>query len=436
VEDASLTLLFGILVFLILMSAYFSSSETAMMALNRYRLRHLIKEGHHGAARAGKLLDKPDRLIGIILIGNNFVNILATSIATIIAIKVWGEGGIFLMSCILTLVILVFAEVTPKTIAALHPEKIAYPSSILLGFLLKLIYPLVWMVNTVSNSLVKLFGFDADDSSSHMLTQDELRTVLDESGALIPAKRHGMLMNILDLEKATVEDIMVPRNEVIGIDLEDDIEVIIDTISKSSHTLLPVFKRDLNEVIGFLHMRNISRLISVEEINKAEVMQLTDEAYFVPETTPLHTQLFKFQNNKRRMAMVVDEYGDVQGIVTVEDILEEIVGNFTTNLSEETEDIHPQEDGTYLIDGTATVREINKALIWNLPTDGPKTLNGLITELLEIIPEKNVCVRLPEHCIEILNVQDNAIKTVRMWAQKSTGEEVGIQGNLFNQETH
>jgi len=436
VEDASLTLLFGILVFLILMSAYFSSSETAMMALNRYRLRHLIKEGHHGAARAGKLLDKPDRLIGIILIGNNFVNILATSIATIIAIKVWGEGGIFLMSCILTLVILVFAEVTPKTIAALHPEKIAYPSSILLGFLLKLIYPLVWMVNTVSNSLVKLFGFDADDSSSHMLTQDELRTVLDESGALIPAKRHGMLMNILDLEKATVEDIMVPRNEVIGIDLEDDIEVIIDTISKSSHTLLPVFKRDLNEVIGFLHMRNISRLISVEEINKAEVMQLTDEAYFVPETTPLHTQLFKFQNNKRRMAMVVDEYGDVQGIVTVEDILEEIVGNFTTNLSEETEDIHPQEDGTYLIDGTATVREINKALIWNLPTDGPKTLNGLITELLEIIPEKNVCVRLPEHCIEILNVQDNAIKTVRMWAQKSTSEEVGIQGNLFNQETH
>jgi len=436
VEDASLTLLFGILVFLILMSAYFSSSETAMMALNRYRLRHLIKEGHHGAARAGKLLDKPDRLIGIILIGNNFVNILATSIATIIAIKVWGEGGIFLMSCILTLVILVFAEVTPKTIAALHPEKIAYPSSILLGFLLKLIYPLVWMVNTVSNSLVKLFGFDADDSSSHMLTQDELRTVLDESGALIPAKRHGMLMNILDLEKATVEDIMVPRNEVIGIDLEDDIEVIIDTISKSSHTLLPVFKRDLNEVIGFLHMRNISRLISVEEINKAEVMQLTDEAYFVPETTPLHTQLFKFQNNKRRMAMVVDEYGDVQGIVTVEDILEEIVGNFTTNLSEETEDIHPQEDGTYLIDGTATVREINKALIWNLPIDGPKTLNGLITELLEIIPEKNVCVRLPEHCIEILNVQDNAIKTVRMWAQKSTSEEVGIQGNLFNQETH
>ncbi len=435
-EDASLTLLFGILVFLILMSAYFSSSETAMMALNRYRLRHLIKEGHHGAARAGKLLDKPDRLIGIILIGNNFVNILATSIATIIAIKVWGEGGIFLMSCILTLVILVFAEVTPKTIAALHPEKIAYPSSILLGFLLKLIYPLVWMVNTVSNSLVKLFGFDADDSSSHMLTQDELRTVLDESGALIPAKRHGMLMNILDLEKATVEDIMVPRNEVIGIDLEDDIEVIIDTISKSSHTLLPVFKRDLNEVIGFLHMRNISRLISVEEINKAEIMQLTDEAYFVPETTPLHTQLFKFQNNKRRMAMVVDEYGDVQGIVTVEDILEEIVGNFTTNLSEETEDIHPQEDGTYLIDGTATVREINKALIWNLPTDGPKTLNGLITELLEIIPEKNVCVRLPEHCIEILNVQDNAIKTVRMWAQKSTSEEVGIQGNLFNQETH
>lgn len=431
-EDASLTLLFGILVFLILMSAYFSSSETAMMALNRYRLRHLIKHGHSGAIRAGKLLDEPDRLIGIILIGNNFVNILATSIATVIAIKLWGEGGIFLMSCILTLVILVFSEVTPKTIAALHPEVIAYPSSFLLNLLLKIFYPLVWIVGAVSNTLVRLLGFEAGKNDTHLLTPDELRTVLDESAALLPAKRQGMLLNILDLEKATVEDIMVPRNEVIGLDLEDDIDDIVDTISKSSHTLLPVFKKDLNNVIGFLHMRNISRLISVEEINKAELMQLTEEAYFVPETTPLHTQLFKFQNNKRRMAMVVDEYGDVHGIVTVEDILEEIVGNFTTNLSEETEDIHPQDDGTYIIDGTATIREINKALDWDLPTDGPKTLNGLITELLEIIPEKNVCVRLPYHCIEVLNVQDNAIKTVKMWERNVDGLNSEMQGNLFS----
>ncbi len=326
-EETSLTVLLGILIFLILMSAYFSSSETAMMALNRYRLRHLIKHNHRGAIRAGKLLEKPDRLIGIILIGNNLVNFIAASVGTAIAVRLWGNLGFILAPVLLTIIVLIFAEVTPKTIAALYPEKIAYPSSILLLILLRVSYPAVWMINSVSNGLVKLCGLSVEEDTSHHLTKEELRTVLDESGALIPVKRHGMLMNILDLEKATVTDIMVPRNEVVGIDLEDDIEEILEIIVQSSHTLLPVFRKDLNEVIGFMHLRNISRMIGVEEINKAELMQLTEEAYFVPETTPLHTQLFKFQNNKRRMAMVVDEYGDVQGIVTLQDILEEIVGN-------------------------------------------------------------------------------------------------------------
>jgi Mg2+/Co2+ transporter CorB len=430
-EETSLTVLLGILIFLILMSAYFSSSETAMMALNRYRLRHLIKHNHRGAIRAGKLLEKPDRLIGIILIGNNLVNFIAASVGTAIAVRLWGNLGFILAPVLLTIIVLIFAEVTPKTIAALYPEKIAYPSSILLLILLRVSYPAVWMINSVSNGLVKLCGLSVEEDTSHHLTKEELRTVLDESGALIPVKRHGMLMNILDLEKATVTDIMVPRNEVVGIDLEDDIEEILEIIGQSSHTLLPVFRKDLNEVIGFMHLRNISRMIGVEEINKAELMQLTEEAYFVPETTPLHTQLFKFQNNKRRMAMVVDEYGDVQGIVTLQDILEEIVGNFTTNLSEETDDIHPQNDGTYLINGTATIREINKALDWDLPIDGPKTLNGLLTELLEIIPEKNVCVRLPFHFVEILNVQDNAIKTVKMWSLEKI-EATQIQKSLFS----
>ena len=419
------------MVFLILMSAYFSSSETAMMALNRYRLRHLIKHNHRGAIRAGKLLDQPDRLIGLILIGNNLVNFIAASVGTAIAVRLWGNLGFILAPVLLTIIVLVFAEVTPKTIAALYPEKVAYPSSLLLIVLMKVFYPAVWMINKVSNGLVRLCGLKVEGGNSLHLTKEELRTVLDESGGLIPRKRHGMLLNILDLEKATVEDIMVPRNEVVGIDLYDDIDEILETISKSSHTLLPVFKKDLNEVIGFLHMRNMSKLIDIEEINKAELMQLIEEAYFVPESTPLHTQLFKFQNNKKRMAIVVDEYGDVQGIITIEDILEEIVGNFTTNLSEETDDIHPQPDGTYIIDGTATVREINKALDWDLPIDGPKTLNGLLTEMLEMIPEKNVCVRLPYHCAEILNVQDNAIRTVKMWAQEpSTAEEV-TQQTLF-----
>ena len=430
-EETSLTVLLGILIFLILMSAYFSSSETAMMALNRYRLRHLIKHNHRGAIRAGKLLEKPDRLIGIILIGNNLVNFIAASVGTAIAVRLWGNLGFILAPVLLTIIVLIFAEVTPKTIAALYPEKVAYPSSILLLILLRVSYPAVWMINSVSNGLVKLCGLSVEEDTSHHLTKEELRTVLDESGALIPVKRHGMLMNILDLEKATVTDIMVPRNEVVGIDLEDDIEEILEIIGQSFHTLLPVFRKDLNEVIGFMHLRNISRMIGVEEINKAELMQLTEEAYFVPETTPLHTQLFKFQNNKRRMAMVVDEYGDVQGIVTLQDILEEIVGNFTTNLSEETDDIHPQNDGTYLINGTATIREINKALDWDLPIDGPKTLNGLLTELLEIIPEKNVCVRLPFHFVEILNVQDNAIKTVKMWSLEKI-EATQIQKSLFS----
>ena len=394
-----------------------------MMALNRYRLRHLIKQHHRGAIRAGKLLEEPDRLIGIILIGNNLVNFIAASVGTVIAVRLWGSLGFVLAPILLTIIVLIFAEVTPKTIAALYPEKIAYPSSIFLLILLKVCYPAVWMINAVSNALVRLCGLKVEKDNSHHLTKEELRTVLDESGDLIPVKRHGMLMNILDLENATVTDIMVPRNEVVGIDLENDIEDLLDIISQSSHTLLPVFKRDLNEVIGVMHMRNIARMISVEEINKTKLMQLTEEAYFVPETTPLHTQLFKFQNNKERMAMVVDEYGDVQGIVTVQDILEEIVGNFTTNLSEEADDIHPQEDGSYLIDGTATIREINKALNWNLPIDGPKTLNGLLTEKLEIIPEKNVCVRLPYHCAEILNVQDNSIKTVKMWTLAPANNE-------------
>jgi Mg2+/Co2+ transporter CorB len=413
------------------MSAYFSSSETAMMALNRYRLRHLIKHNHKGAIRAGKLLEKPDRLIGIILIGNNLVNFIAASLGTAIAVRLWGNVGFILAPILLTIIVLIFAEVTPKTIAALYPEKIAYPSSIFLLILLKVCYPAVWMINSVSNGLVRLCGLKVEEDISHHLTKEELRTVLDESGDLIPVKRHGMLMNILDLEKATVTDIMVPRNEVVGIDLDDDIEDIMEFIVQTSHTLLPVFKGDLNDVLGLLHMRNITRMIGLDEINKAELLQLTEEAYFVPETTPLHTQLFKFQNNKRRMALVVDEYGDVQGIVTLQDILEEIVGNFTTNFSEETDDIHPQEDGSYIIDGTATVREINKALDWDLPIDGPKTLNGLLTEILEIIPEKNVCVRLPFHCVEILNVQDNAIKTAKMWAQEPFNIEQQ-QGNLFS----
>lgn len=433
-NDAPLELLFFGMFILLLFSAYFSSSETAMMSLNRYRLRHQAKHKHKGAMRASALLEKPDRLIGVILIGNNFVNILASSISTIIAIRLWGEAGILISSAILTVVVLIVADVTPKTIAALHPEKIAYPSSLLLGWLLWLLNPLVWLVSNISNALVKALGFAKKPGTDHQLSSEELRTIVDESSVHIPAQRQNMLLNVLDLEKVTVNEIMVPRNEVVGINLDDDIDDIMQQIINSQHTRLPVYNNDINNVIGILHIRSAARFIKMPEGNKTELVQLTGDAYFVPESTPLPTQLINFQKQKRRIGIVVDEYGVVKGIVTLEDILEEIVGNFTTNLSEETADIHPQEDGTYLIDGSASIRNINRFLDWDLATDGPRTLNGLLTEMLESIPETNVGIRLPFHCAEIIQVKDNMIKTVRMWAlEKSiSDDEAELQANQFD----
>ncbi len=428
-NDLSLESLFGILLTLIIISGYFSSSETAMMALNRYRLRHLVKQQHRGAMRASKLLDQPDRLIGIILIGNNFVNIFASAIATVIAVRLFGDGGILVATLILTIVILIFSEVTPKTIAAVHPEKLAFPFSIPLLFLLRIFYPLVWMVNKVSNSLVRLLGFDMDSEDAHHLSTEELKTVVYEAGSRIPVRHQDMLVNILDLEKVSVSDIMVPRHEVVGINIEDNIDDIMQTIMNCHHTRLPVYQGNLDNVVGILHMRNISKLIDTETVNKNEIMQLTRASYFVPETTTLHTQLINFQKKKRRIAMVVDEYGDVQGIVTLEDILEEIVGKFTTNMAEESDDIHPQDDGSFLIDGSANIREINRALDWQLPTDGAKTLNGLLTDILESIPENSVAIELPLYRAEVLQVKDNMIKNVRIWPHYPVDEV--SQSTLF-----
>ena len=414
-SNLSLEALFSILFLLIIISGYFASSETAMMALNRYRLRHLVKRQHKGAKRANKLLEKPDRLFGIILIGNNFINIFASAIATIIGVRIFGDPGVLVATITLTIVILIFSDVTPKTIAAVYPEKVAFPFSLPLVFLLRIFYPLVWMVNTVSNYLVRLLGFDIGDMKEDQLSSEELKTVVYESGAHIPVRHQNMLVNILDLEKVSVSDIMVPRNEVIGIDIEGNIDEVMKIIINSHHTRLPVYKGNLNKIIGFLHMRSTAKLIKLDEVNKAEIMQLTRESYFAHEATTLHTQLINFQKEKRRIAMVVDEYGDVQGIVTLEDILEEIVGNFTTNLTDEADEIHSQQDGTYLINGSLTIREINRALDWDLPTDGAKTLNGLLTEFLENIPDNNVGVQLLSYRAEVIQVKDNMIKNVRMW---------------------
>lgn len=409
-NETSLTALFALLAGLIFLSAFFSSSETGMMSLNRYRLKHLAKTGHKGARRAQGLLQRTDQLIGVILIGNNFVNISASAIATVIAIRIWGDAGIAIATVLLTIVILIFAEVTPKTLAALFPEKIAFPASHILGPLLKVLYPVVWAVNLFTGAILKILGVSAKDSTNDHLSREELRTLVNEAGSLISTNYKDMLVSILDLEKVTVNDIIVPRNEVVGIDLEDDLDTILRQLRSSQHTRLPVYKGDINNIQGVLHLRNSSKLLMQDDINKAMLMQLCREPYFIPESTPLNTQLINFQKAKRRFGIVVDEYGDVLGIATLEDILEEIVGEFTTDYASTSPDIIPQDDGTFIIDGTTAVRTINKTLGWKLPTDGPKTLNGLITETLENIPETNVCLKLKGHRVEVLQIKDNVVK--------------------------
>ncbi|SIQ72621.1 HlyC/CorC family transporter [Marinobacterium stanieri] len=412
-DDASIGTLTIILVVLIFCSAFFSSSETGMMSLNRYRLRHLVKSGHRSARKANSLLERPDRLIGLILIGNNFVNILASAIATVIAVRLWGDAGIAIATAGLTLVILIFAEVSPKTMAALHPEKIAFPASYILQPMLKIAYPLVWIINGITNGFLRLFGVNVNDAGNEHLSTEELRTIVHEAGSLLPHRNQSMLLGVLELNEVTVNDIMIPRNEVEGIDLDLEMDEILQLLSKTRHTRLPVYRGDINNIVGILHMRNLAQLIQQGKVTKPAIMQVVHEAYFVPESTPLQTQLLNFQKHSRRIAVVVDEYGDIEGVVTLEDILEEIVGELSNEKDDTNQDIHPQEDGSYFIDGSAYVREINKALKWQLPTDGPKTLNGLITEILESIPDANVCLEVNGYRMETLQICDNLVKTVR-----------------------
>lgn len=408
-------LLIGLLVLLLACSAFFSSSETGILSLNRYRLRHKAKEGHRGAKRVSRLLSRPDRLLGTILIGNNFVNILASSIATVLAIKLYGEAGIAIATIGLTVALLIFGEITPKTLAALHPEKIAYPASLPLQVLLKLFYPLVISLGWISNGLLRLLGVDPASKNDDALTTEELRSVVREAGNELPKSRQSMLLGILDLERVTVNDIMIPRNEVVGINLQDDLVSIVEQLRTTTHTRLPVFRQDINQVEGIVHMRELTQLLTHGQLTLESLLGACSEPYFIPESTPLSTQLFNFQKQKLRIGMVVDEYGDVLGVVTLEDILEEIVGDFNTQDTARSLEIQNQEDGTQVIDGAAYVREINKALGWHLPVDGPKTLNGLITEAMESIPESAVCLQLGIYRLEILQSSENRVKSVRIW---------------------
>ncbi|MCL9781027.1 CNNM domain-containing protein [Vibrio sp. S4M6] len=416
-EDISTGILFALLACFIVISAYFSGSETGMMSLNRYRLRHLANSGHKGAKRVEKLLSRPDRLIGLILIGNNLVNILASALATILGMRLYGDLGVAIATGVLTLLVLVFAEVTPKTLAALYPERVSYISSVLLIVLMKLFSPVVIMINFITNGFIRLLGLKVKHGGDDHLSSEELRTVVNEAGSLIPRRHQDMLISILDLEHVTVNDIMVPRNEITGIDINDDWKSIVRQLTHSPHGRAVLYRDQIDEVVGMLRLREAYRLmLEKNEFNKETLLRAADEVYFIPESTPLNVQLLKFQRNKERIGLIVDEYGDINGLITLEDILEEIVGEFTTSIAPSLSDeITPQGDGSFLIEGSANIRDINKGLKWKLPTDGPRTLNGLILEHLEDIPESHVSVLIADHRMEIIDLEENRIKLVKVF---------------------
>ncbi|MEO9943946.1 MAG: HlyC/CorC family transporter [Paraglaciecola sp.] len=415
-DDIATSSLFIILGVLILLSAYFSSSETGMMSINRYRLKHLENEGHKGAIRVQKLLQRPDRLIGLILIGNNLVNIAAASVATILCLRLFGEfWGLIAANIGLTIVILIFAEVTPKTLAALYPEKISFPSSIILLPLMFILYPFVYLINGICNGLLAIIRVNPRNNDGENLSREELRTVVHEAGTLIPKKHQDMLVGILDLEKVTAEDIMVPRSDIVAIDINNEWKDIQRKLVNAQHTRVLLYRDSIDDAVGFVHVRDALRLLSKDQFTKATLLRAVRDIYFTPESTPLHTLMYKFQAAKERIGLVVDEYGDIQGLVTLEDILEEIIGDFTTSfLPDHSKEANLQQDGSFLIDGSANIRELNKELDWNFPTEGPKTLNGLILEYLEDIPETNISLRIAGYPIELIEMKDNMVKTVRV----------------------
>lgn len=413
-NDIPLGVLFGILLLLLFLSAFFSGSETALMALNRYRAQHLADGGHRGARLALKLLEKPDRLIGVILLGNNFVNILITQLSTYIGFIVFGDIGVAIATGILILVLLIFAEVAPKTLGALHAERVAFPAAFVYRPLLTLTYPLVWSINLLANSMLKMMGVPAEQAASIALNRDELRSVVREAREALPSKHRSMLLGVLDLEKTTVEDIMIPRNEITGIDLDDDWDEVLEQLASTAYTRRPVFRGSIDSVVGTLHMGKILPLLAADEFAREELESTLAEPYFIPEGTTLTRQLINFQREKSRIGLVVDEYGDIMGLVTMEDLLEEIVGEFTTDPLSVAKDIHPRDDGSYVIDGGTQIREINRALGWELNAEGPRTLNGVLLEYLEYIPEPGTSMLIDGHPVEVVQTKNNAVKTVLM----------------------
>lgn len=392
-----------------------------MMALNKYRLKHLIKQDIRSAKRADKLLQRPDRLLGVILIGNNFVNILAAALTTILCLELFGNSGVFIGSIVLTIIILIFAEVTPKTFAAKNAETIALPASGILKILQKVLYPLIWIVNFFSNSLLGLLKVNDKDSNED-ITTEELKSVLENSGDLIPKRYQDMLISILDLDVILIDEIMTPRNEIVGIDLDDSFEQLMKKVSEDSKEIIPIYEQNLDNLKGIIDFNGIKKFLISEGRNFDSFMEFVQEVYVALENTSLSNQLFNFQKDNKTSALVVDEYGNVKGLVTLNDILEEIVGELSTNQSNRIE-IQEQKDGSFLIDGSVAIREINKKLSWDLPLEGPLTLNGLILEKIETIPKSNVSINLNNYLIETVLIKDNMIKFVKVLKKEKTNEE-------------
>jgi Mg2+/Co2+ transporter CorB len=412
--DVPLSVLFGILIVLLVVSAFCSCTETALMSLNRYRLRHSARSGHRAARVAELLLQRPDRLIGVILLYNNAANIGAASLATVIALRIGGEDAILATSVVLTVVVLIFAEVAPKTIGALHSTKVALPAALIYYPLLKITYPVVWLLNVFANGLLRLLGIRADQIASHTLSAEELRTIVAEAGIMVPRRHQRMLLSILDLDAMTVDDVMVPRQDIVGIDLDRDWHHNLAIIRDSQFHRLPVFRGDVDNTLGIVQIRRLLPYLAGGTLDEHQLLQLTREPYFVPEGTPLNKQLLNFQQHERRSAFVVDEYGDVQGLITTEDILREIVGEFDRSAGPADIGIVRENELSFVVNAGANVRQLNRVMTWSLPTDGPKTLNGLLIEKLETIPKKGAHVRVGDYQIEILETTEHGIESVRV----------------------
>ena len=422
-NEIPLWILFSLIAFLVLMSAFFSGSETGMMAINRYRLKHLVQEKNKSAKRVSKLLERTDRLLGVILIGNNFTHTLATALATVIAIRIWSDNAVLAVTVFMTIVMIIFAEVMPKTIAALKPESVALPASHLLKPLSRVLSPLITLVSFVSNGTARLFGIDLDSANKDELKPEELRTLLQTSG--VPKRQEEMLMGIFDMDNLSVNDVMIPKNEIIGIDINDSLDSILNSLQEIDFTYIPCYEDSIDNILGFLSLNKKADFLVKGDQSKDSLKEELQDPLFVPENTALYKQLTNFQSTGRRVGVIVDEYGDIEGIITLRSILEVIVGEISESM--EKMDILPQADGTFLIEGGMMIRDINRRLKWDLPTEGPKTLSGLILEEIQTIPDTNVGLTLEGYRLETVLIKENVIKLAKL-------EKIEVQEDLDEEQ--